>query len=523
MISSSPFAFNWLFEHAECAPQAPAVGTPAGWLTYQQLADRVRRLATAFRAAGMAAHSRVLVALANGPAAVAVSLAIQAIGACAVELDVEWGIEPIAAIASQTGAQFAVILSKNALVWSQTRHKWTHLFLVHPSTQPEPTFETPKREALSWISHDGDMPHVECDPSAIDISLAPDTPALLVYTSGSTGGPRGVIHTHKNISANTRSICEYLELGPQDRVMSILPLYYCYGKSLLQTHLCAGGSIFFDHRFTYPHVVMESIREQQCTGFAGVPLTFELLKRLVNVKALQLSSLRYVTQAGGGMQPETIRWAREAFAPAQLYVMYGQTEATARLSYLPPRDAVAKEGSIGRGIPGVELNIVDDAGVPCADGVTGHIVARGDNVTPGYFCDSVGTAEILKDGWLWTGDLAYRDSDGFLFVSGRVKEILKVGGHRVSAVEIEQEICRHLDVQEAAVVGAPDEIEGEIPVAFVVAKPGATVDGPALRKFCRERLPIYKVPKMVYFVAALPRTGAGKVSKSELRAKIELA
>ncbi|RPH64401.1 MAG: AMP-dependent synthetase [Acidobacteria bacterium] len=522
MSSSSPFVFDWLFEHAECQPHAPAVGTPAGWLSYQQLAERVRRLATAFRAAGMAAQSRVLVALANGPAAVAVSLAIQAVGACAVELDVDWGADHVAAIANQTEAEFAVILGRNALLWSQVRHTWTRLFIVHPSTQPEPPYEAPQREALAWISEDGDMPDVHADKSAVEGILDPDTPALLVYTSGSTGGPRGVIQTHKNISANTRSICQYLELGPQDRVMSILPLYYCYGKSLLQTHLCAGGSIFFDHRFTYPHVVMEAIREQRCTGFAGVPLTFELLKRLVNVTSLDLSTLRYVTQAGGGMQPETIRWAREAFAPARLYVMYGQTEATARLSYLPPECAVEKEGSIGRGIPGVELQIVDQDGVPCADGVRGQVVARGDNVTPGYFRDPEGTSEILKDGWLWTGDLGHRDADGFVFLSGRLKEILKVGGHRVSAVEIEQEICRHLDVQEAAVVGAPDDIEGEIPIAFVVARPGAVVDGPALRKFCRDRLPIYKVPKLVYFVSELPRTGAGKVSKSELREKINL-
>jgi acyl-CoA synthetase (AMP-forming)/AMP-acid ligase II len=519
MSSSSPFAFDWLFEHAQCNPHAPAIGTPAGWLSYQQVADRVRRLATTFRAAGIAAQSRVIVALANGPAAVAVSLAIQAVGACAVELDVDWSADAVAAVANQTGAQFAIILGRNAIPWSQVRQKWTHLFIVHSSI-PEPTYEAPQRESLTWISEDGDMPDVDVDPAAIAGMLDPDTPALLVYTSGSTGGPRGVIQTHRNINANTRSICQYLHLGPQDRVMSILPLYYCYGKSLLQTHLLAGGSVFFDHRFAYPHVVMDAIGEQQCTGFAGVPLTFELLKRLVNVKAMQLSTLRYVTQAGGGMQPETIRWAREAFAPARLYVMYGQTEATARLSYLPPECAVEKEGSIGRGIPGVELRVVGKDGVTCPDGVTGHVIARGENVTPGYFRDPEGTAEILKDGWLWTGDLGYRDSDGFVYLSGRVKEILKVGGHRVSAVEIEQEICRHLDVQEAAVVGAPDEVEGEIPIAFVVARPGAVVDGPTLKRFCRDRLPIYKVPKVVYFVPELPRTSAGKVSKSELRAKL---
>jgi acyl-CoA synthetase (AMP-forming)/AMP-acid ligase II len=522
MRPSSPFIFDWLFEHAERNPQAPAVGTPAGWLSYQQLADRVRRLAAVFRASGITAGCRVLVALSNGPAAVAVSLAIQAVGACAVELDMDLGPETVQAIAGQTGAHVAVILGRNALRWSQVQHTWTHLFIVHPSTLPEPTHDAFERATLSWISEDGDFPEAGTDEFVPEKALNADTPALLIYTSGSTGGPRGVIQTHRNISANTRSIGQYLDLGPQDRVMSILPLYYCYGKSLLQTHLWAGGSIFFDHRFTYPHVVMEAIREQSCTGFAGVPLTFELLKRLVDVQSLRLPTLRYVTQAGGRMQPETIRWTREAFAPARLYVMYGQTEATSRLSYLPPECASRKEGSIGRGIPGVELKVVHDNGEPCADGVTGHVLARGDNVTPGYFGDPEGTSEIIKDGWLWTGDLGYRDADGFVFLSGRVKEILKVGGHRVSAVEIEQELCRHLDVQEVAVVGAPDAIEGEIPVAFVVPKPGAAVDGAALRRFCRERLPAYKVPKVVYFVSQLPRTRAGKVSKSELSAKASL-
>jgi acyl-CoA synthetase (AMP-forming)/AMP-acid ligase II len=331
------------------------------------------------------------------------------------------------------------------------------------------------------------------------------------------GRPRGVVQTFRNVDANTRSIVRYLGLGPEDRALLTLPLYYCYGRSVLQTHLFAGGSLFLENRFAFPRLALETLAAERCTGFAGVPLTFEILRRQVDVSSLAFPRLRYLTQAGGGMAPETIDWVRQAFHPARLFVMYGQTEATARLSYLPPERAHDKRGSIGVAIPGVELRVVDDAGRELPPGETGHLVARGDNVTQGYLDEPEETAAILHDGWLWTGDLASRDEEGFLFHRGRAKEILKIGGHRVSPVEIEQVVARHPDVLEAAVVGAADALMGEVPEAFVVFRDGQQPGEDELRRFCRERMPPYRVPVRFTPLAALPRSEAGKLLRAELR------
>jgi acyl-CoA synthetase (AMP-forming)/AMP-acid ligase II len=197
--------------------------------------------------------------------------------------------------------------------------------------------------------------------------------------------------------------------------------------------------------------------------------------------------------------------------------MYGQTEATSRLSYLPP-EREDKEGSIGIAIPGVELRVVDGEGRELGPGQVGELIARGDNVTLGYLDAAEETAAILRAGWLWTGDLAWRDADGFFFHVGRAKEILKIGGHRVSPVEIEHALERHPEVIEAAVVAVKDALAGEMAAAFVVRRPGSAIGEVELRRFCRKLLPAYKVPGTVTFVEALPRNRAGKLLRAEVAA-----
>jgi acyl-CoA synthetase (AMP-forming)/AMP-acid ligase II len=340
--------------------------------------------------------------------------------------------------------------------------------------------------------------------------------ALVLFTSGSTGEPRGVVQTYGNVLANTRSIVRYLGLGPDDRAMLILPLFYCYGLSVLQTHLHVGGSVFLEPRSMYPRLVLDGLASEGCTGFAGVPLTFELLRRSCDVGAAPKPRLRYVTQAGGAMAPDTVRWARRSFAPALVYVMYGQTEATARLAFLPPSHGEAKAGSIGVAIPGVSLRVVGPGGRELPPGEVGELVARGDNVTAGYLGAPAETAVAFREDGLHTGDLAYRDADGFFFVVGRAKEMLKLGGHRVSPVEIERVLAEHPAVLEAAVAGAPDPVLGEVPHAFVVCRPGERVSEHELRAHTRRRLPGHCVPAAVRFIGALPRGGSGKLLRQAL-------
>jgi acyl-CoA synthetase (AMP-forming)/AMP-acid ligase II len=370
-------------------------------------------------------------------------------------------------------------------------------------------------EHIATLGADG-APASGPEPLGSPCAVAAGDEALVLFTSGSTGEPRGVVQTFGNILANTGSIVRYLGLGRDDRAMLILPLFYCYGLSVLQTHLHVGGSVFVESRSMYPRLVLDGLASEGCTGFAGVPLTFELLRRHCDVAAVPKPRLRYVTQAGGAMAPDTVRWARRSFAPAALYVMYGQTEATARLAYLPPDQGEAKAGSIGVAIPGVALRVVGPDGRELPPGEVGELVARGDNVTAGYLGAPDETAATFCADGLHTGDLAYRDGDGFFYVVGRVKEMLKLGGHRVSPVEIERVLGEHPAVLEAAVAGVPDPIMGEVPIAFVVCRHGEAVGDRELRAFSRRRLPSHCVPAGIRFVTALPRGGAGKLKRQAL-------
>jgi acyl-CoA synthetase (AMP-forming)/AMP-acid ligase II len=366
---------------------------------------------------------------------------------------------------------------------------------------------------------DSALAHIEGDPAPVDVTEM--DLAAIIYTSGSTGQPRGVMLSHRNIVANARSIVEYLGLTANDRVMCVLPFYYVYGLSLLHTHLQVGGSIVLDNRFMYPNVVLAAMQERQVTGFAGVPSTFALLLHRSNLREMACPSLRYVTQAGGAMATPLIReWLRDG-PPVPFFVMYGATEASARLTYLPPADLERKLGSIGRPIPGVHIRIVTDDGSTAAPREVGELVANGANVSAGYWNDPTGTAERFGPDGYKTGDLGYVDDEGFLFLVGRRHDMLKVGAHRVGAKEIEDVLQEHPAVHEVAVVGAPHDILGEVPVAFVSLRSGAHGDADEIRAFCRPRLAAHKVPARVEVLGELPKSsGAGKIDRLSLRARV---
>ena len=202
--------------------------------------------------------------------------------------------------------------------------------------------------------------------------------AEIIFTSGSTGKPKGVMISHKNLIANTSSIVEYLQLTPDDRMLVVLPFYYCYGLSLLHTHLRAGGSIVFNNSFIFLGGVLKSLTDHKCTGFAGVPSHFQiLLRKSDSFKTTKFPDLKYVTQAGGKLTPIFIDEFREAHPDIKFIVMYGQTEATARLSWLPPEIYEKRKGSMGKGIPGVELRVVNEKGEKIKPGETGEVIATG--------------------------------------------------------------------------------------------------------------------------------------------------
>jgi long-chain acyl-CoA synthetase len=351
-----------------------------------------------------------------------------------------------------------------------------------------------------------------------DVRMIDTDLAAIIYTSGSTGEPRGVMLTHRNLVSNAQSIVSYLDLSADDRVMCVLPLYYVYGLSLLHTHLAVGGSVVIDNRFAFPNVVLRAMQEHAVTGFAGVPSTFSLLLHRSELEATPLPSLRYVTQAGGSMPVRRIEeWlARGPKAP--FYVMYGATEASARLAYLDPARLADKAGSIGKAIPNVEIVVVKEDGTAASPHEIGELVARGSNIARGYWNNPDETREKFSALGYHTGDLGYADDEGFLFLVGRRHDMLKVGAHRVGAKEIEDALYEFPGIHEVAVVGVPHELLGEIPVAFVSFREGDAAEVEPLRDFCRARLPGHKVPAQFIVLPDLPKLGGvAKIDKGSLR------
>lgn len=355
-------------------------------------------------------------------------------------------------------------------------------------------------------------------PPAVAVNFDPDHQlATLIYTSGTTGQPKGVMLSHRNLYSNIQSILSYLRLKESDSILNVLPFYYSYGNSVMHTHLAVGATVYLENSMLYPQRILSLMEKHSITGFSGVPSTFNLLLSRTKLSEFDLSSLRYLTQAGGAMAPVNIQRVKNELPAVDFYVMYGQTEASARLSYLPPSQLENKPGSIGIAIPGVELKVMDADHNPVAANITGEIYARGDNIMLGYWKDTVASEKVLYNGWLRTGDLAYMDEDGYFFIVGRSSEMIKSGAHRISPKDIEEAILELEGIEEVAVVGVEDELLGQVIKAVIVVSPGFKIDKMLVMRHCKSSLANYKLPKYVDFVDEIPRTASGKVRRFMLQ------
>jgi acyl-CoA synthetase (AMP-forming)/AMP-acid ligase II len=388
---------------------------------------------------------------------------------------------------------------------------------------PAEAMATLESAPVAWPVRSGEA-IVPCEPGAGKAAtpppcVSPDADALILYTSGTTGAPKGVTLTHANLLANATAVVAYLDLDGSDSVLGVLPFYYAYGASVLHTHLLAGACVVLAPNMLFPHLLMEMVSRERITGISGVPSTFSLLLDRNVPGDHDLSSLRYLTQAGGAMSKALTLRLRDALPRPRLFVMYGQTEATSRLSWLPPEQLASKLGSVGIPVAGVSLRVVRDGGVDAGAGEEGEVWARGPNVMRGYWNAPIETARVLRDGWLRTGDTGWLDEDGYLFLAGRRTDMIKTGAHRVHPAAIEEVICEIDGVAEVAVVGIDDATLGQVVKAFVVRR-GEQRDPSqfalAIKAHCRDQMAPYKIPREIAFVDALPRTASGKVRRVAL-------
>lgn len=342
-----------------------------------------------------------------------------------------------------------------------------------------------------------------------------DLPALILYTSGTTRMPKGVTLTHKNLTANTESIVQYLGLTEKDSILAVVNFSYSYGISIMLTHTKVGGKVIIENRVSYPIKVIEQIYESKATGFSTVGSYINILLKQEILEAYHLKYLQYITFAGESTSYEDISKLKDIAPHLDIFVMYGQTEASPRLSYLEPDLIFKKVGSIGKGIPGVTLRVITEDGMEAPAGEIGEIIASGENIMKGYWNNEADTKSVIKDGWLYTSDLAVIDEDGYIYVKGRKDDIIKHLGHRISPVEIEAAINCCKQVLESAVIGIENNDRMQIK-AFVVLK-NSLESIPDINAHVRKLLPTFKRPQIIEFVNELPRTASGKIKRSKLR------
>jgi acyl-CoA synthetase (AMP-forming)/AMP-acid ligase II len=340
-----------------------------------------------------------------------------------------------------------------------------------------------------------------------------DDLAALMRTSGSTGVPRLVMVSHGNLIANTEAIVRSQHLGMDERAMLIMPVSYCFGASVMQTHLYQGGGVVSDSRFMFPDKVLHAINTHACTTFAGVPTVYNILLRRSNLRSIPLPGLRRFLQAGGALAPESIQEMRDIVPKAEFLVMYGQTEATARISCLPLDRLDQKLGSAGLPLDNLMVRIVGEDGRELPAEQTGEIQVGGPSVCSGYLDDPEATERKFGSGWLKTGDLACRDDEGYLWIKGRMGEFMKIRGLRLSFAEVEAMVASIPGIQECAATAVSHPETGEALALFVVVDSG--VNGVAER--VRRALPPQWTCTSVNVVAALPKTANGKIARFQVQ------
>ena len=468
---------RWIRDRARTTPGRVAIDHCGREWTYAELDDASERLAASFLARGLRRGDRVATLTGNSPEHVGVCFACAKAGLVLTPLSWRLAAPEVA---------FQLEDSEPALFLVEEEHAALSEATGHPF---EPLTAS-----------------VETSSDACGASVEDDDPLLLVYTSGTTGRPKGALLTHANCFWTNLSFDLATGVSGDDVVLQVLPQFHCGGWNV-QALLgwWKGARVVLERGFDAARC-LALIEEKRVTTMMGVPANYLFMAQEATFASTDLSSLRRAV-VGGAPMPEALLelWNERGVAVVQ---GYGLTEAAPNVLCLPPEDAVRKLGSAGKPYPHVDVRLSSE----------GELQVRGPNVFPGYWRNAEASAEAFVDGWLRTGDVAERDDEGFYRIKGRLKDMYISGGENVYPAEVESVLHEHGAVADAAVVAVPDERWGEVGVAFVVAAGDVSAD--ELLEHVRARLARFKAPKTVRFVDSLPRSGMGKVQKDELCASL---
>jgi long-chain acyl-CoA synthetase len=464
--------------------------------TYSQFADAVARTAALLAGEGVAKGDVVSLLMPNSVEYVIAYFACWRLGALAGPINSHLKEQEISYVVSNSEAKALLVGSEFLPVINQLRNLPTLNAVILFDDEAQATRDFTKVEATA------------------DVTL--DDEAIIIYTSGTTGKPKGCLLTHGNVVANARQISQWLGFNESDRLLTMMPLFHMNAVSVTtMSALYAGGSSVVSPKFSASRF-WQIISDYQITSFGSVATMLSMLLTTYpeGVPAgLQTEQLRFAMCGSAPVPAETIKRFEETFH-CLVIEGYGLSESTCRSTFNPP-DENRRAGSCGLPI-GNEMRVVDDDDTEVADGQLGEIVLRGDNVLKGYYKNPEATAVAFRNGWFHTGDIGYRDSEGFYFIVDRKSDMIIRGGENIYPREIDEVLYQHPAVSAAAVVGVPDDLYGEEVAGFVVLRDGGEASERELIEFCKARLADYKCPKTIRFVKDIPKGPTGKLLKREL-------
>ncbi len=467
-----------------------------GSLTYGELHARATHYAAALQASGIVEGDRVGIVSRHNAEAIALF----------------WGILTAGAI----------------VVWMNDDAKGKDLPAVCASADPKLIVVQGEKQQRLFANNDEMYERVmELEVLAGMAVLPPEPitgddtdPAVIVYTSGSSGRPKGVCLSHKNLYTVDRSVIEHMPITPEDIYLMVVPLHYVHGIMQLTVHLLAGATLHFHDSFLFPAQVVDALVNLRCTGFSGVPFHFNALMTRGSLLDRELPDLRWVTVTGGKLPADAILTILDRFPELEFHIAYGQTECAPRATALKPDRIRRKPDSVGSPIPNVTVEIIGDDNTPVPQGQKGEVVVSGDNIMLGYWNDPETTAEAIDDqGRLRTGDIGYFDDEGDLFLVGRRSAMIKSAGERIVPEEIERVLDAHPSVMESVVIGVPDDMLGQRVVAHVRVEAQAGLDdtlSAELRTHCLRTIPLPRAPREFHLCRDFPRKANGKPDRVAL-------
>jgi amino acid adenylation domain-containing protein len=494
--------------------------------TYEAIDQHTDKLASALLDAGVRRQDRVVVLLENSAETVISLYGILKAGGVFTILAGSVKGAKLRYILENSGANILITHTSKARVVSDALSdgaKDCKVIWVGPMERIPGEFS---ESSLSWDEIFSDFTGKIADgenanelPRCVDVDLA-----TLIYTSGSTGEPKGVMSTHHNMISAARSIIQYVGNVEDDIILDVLPLSFDYGLYQVIMAFMFGGTVVLEKSFLYLHRILERIAQEKVTGFPIVPTIVAMLLKLQDLTKYDFSTLRYMTNTGAALPVEHIRRLRSMFPQVTMVSMFGLTECK-RVCYLPPEELDRRPSSVGKAMPNCEVFVIDEDGNEVAAGQTGELIIRGSNVMQGYWGDPELSAKTYRDGAypsgriLYSGDYFRRDEQGFLYFLGRKDDMIKSKGERISAKEVENNICGMEGVAEVAVIGLPDEILGQAVKAYIVPARQVELTEKQVLKYCSANMETFMVPKYVEFLDRLPKTPNGKIDKKQLKSK----